>query len=102
MKDVHVDSVIQADPDETKHLINTGVTCSNINEVSHIMNKENRPSDKERDKPPPPSQNPTNPQRSRTSVFIVEDSTIKKVDGYLLTSSLKYQYLVKTKPFATA
>ena len=70
-----------------------GVTSSNINEVSHIMNKENRPPDKERDKPPPPSQNPTNPQKSKTSVFIVGDSMIKKVDGYLLTSSLKHQYL---------
>ena len=98
-KDVQVDSVIQADPDETTHLTNTGVTSSNINEVSHIINKENRPPDKERDKPPPPSQNPTNPQKSKTSVFIVGDSMIKKVDGYLLTSSLKHQYLVKTRPF---
>ena len=66
------------------------------------MNKENRPPDKERDKQPPPSQNPTNLQKSKTSVFIVEDSMIKKVDGYLFTSSLKHQYLVKTKPFSTA
>ena len=94
VKDVQVDSVIQADPDETTHLTNTGVTSSNINEVSHIINKENRPPDKERDKPPPPSQNPTNPQKSKTSVFIVGDSMIKKVDGYLLTSSLKHRYLV--------
>ena len=66
------------------------------------MNKNNRPPDKERDKPPPPSQNPTNPQKSNTSVFIVGDSMIKKIDGYFLTSSLKHQYLVKTRPFSTA
>ena len=83
------------------HLINTGVTSSNINEVSHIINKENRPPDKERDKPPRTSQNPTNPQKSKT-VFIVGDSMVKKVDGYLLTSSLKHQYLVKARPFSTA
>ena len=41
VKDVQVVSVIQADPDETTHLINTGVTSSNINEVIHTMNKEN-------------------------------------------------------------
>ena len=35
MKDVQVDSVIQADPDETTHLINTGVTSSNKNEINH-------------------------------------------------------------------
>ena len=27
---------------------------------------------------------------------------IKKVDGFILTSSLKHQYLVKTRPFSTA
>ena len=96
VKDVQVDSVNQAHPDETKHLPNTGVTSSNINEMSHIINKENQPPDKERDKPQPPSQNPTNLQKSKTLVFIVGDSMIKKVDGYLLTSSLKHKYLVKT------
>ena len=69
--------------------------------MSHVVNNENRPPDKERNKPPPPSQNPTNPQKSKTSVFIVGDSMIKKVDGYLLTSSLKHQYLVKTRSLST-
>ena len=58
------------------------------------MSKENPPPDKRRDKPPPPSQNPT-------SVFIVWDCMIKKVDGYFLTSSLKDQHLVKTRTFST-
>ena len=66
------------------------------------MNKENRTSNKERDKPPPPSQNPINLQKSKISVLIVGDSMIKKVDGYLLTSSLKHQYLVEKRPFSTA
>ena len=70
--------------------------------MSHVMNKENRPPVKERDKPAPRSQNPTNPQKSKPTVFIVGDSMIKKVDGYLLTNSLKHQYLVKTRPFSTA
>ena len=35
-------------------------------------------------------------------MFIVGDSMIKKVDRYLFTSSLKHQYLVKTRPFSTA
>ena len=67
--------------------------------MSHVMNKENRPPDKERHKPPSSSQNPTIPQKSKTSVFIVGGSMIEEVDGYLLTSSLKHQYLVKTRPF---
>ena len=36
-----IDSVIQADPDETTHLTNTKVTSSDINEMRHITNKEN-------------------------------------------------------------
>ena len=63
VKDVKGDSAIQPDPNpETTHLTNTGVTSSNMNEVSHILNKENRPLDKERDKLPPPCQNSTNPK----------------------------------------
>ena len=49
VKEIQIDSVIQAHTDETTHLTNTEVTSSNINEMSHVMNKENRPTDKERD-----------------------------------------------------
>ena len=41
VKDMKIDSVIQADPDETTHLTNTKVTSSDINEMRHITNKEN-------------------------------------------------------------
>ena len=46
------------------------------------MNKKNRSPDKEGDKPSPPSQTPTDPAKSKISVFIVDGSMIKKVDGY--------------------
>ena len=70
--------------------------------MNHVINKDNRPADKGKGKAPPPYQNPTNPKKSKTSVFIVGDSMIKKVDGYLLTSSLKDQHLMKARPFSTA
>ena len=38
----------------------------------------------------------------RESAFIVGDSMIKKIDGYLLTSSISYKYTVKVRPFVTA
>ena len=69
--------------------------------MSHVMNKENRSPDEERDKPPPSSQNPNKSLKSKTSVFNVGGSIIYKVDGYLLTSSLHYQNLVKTRPFSS-
>ena len=89
------DSVTQAQSDETMHLTNTEVAFSNTNEMSHVMNKKNRSSDKKTGKSQPPSQNPTKPQKYKTSLFIVGDSMIKKIDGYLLTRFLKHQYLVK-------
>ena len=35
----------------------------------------------------------------KKKVFMIEDSMIKKVDGYLLTNSIKHKYLVKVRPF---
>ena len=58
------------------HLNNTEITSSNINEMSYVLNEENQFPDKKRDKPPPPSQNPTNLHKSKTSVFIIGDSMI--------------------------
>ena len=52
------DSVTQAQSDETMHLTNTEVAFSNTNEMSHVMNKKNRSSDKKTGKSQPPSQNP--------------------------------------------
>ena len=101
MKDIQIDRVIQVHPDEKTHLTNTEVTSSNINEMSHVINKENWGTDKEKDKPSTLSQNPANPPKSKTSVFIVWGSMIKKVHGYLLTSSLKQQCLAKIRPFST-
>ena len=66
---------------KSEEVTNTEVTFSNINKISHVMNKDNRSSYKERDKLPPTSQNPTKPKKFKTSVFIVGDSMIKKVDG---------------------
>ena len=33
---------------------------------------------------------------------MVGDSMIKKIDGYLLTSSVNYKYLVEVRPFLAA
>ena len=38
----------------------------------------------------------------KKSAFIVGDIMIKKIDGYLLTSSVNYRYTVKVRPFVTA
>ena len=42
------------------------------------------------------------PKQLKETVFIVGDSTIKNIDGYLLTKSINRKFLVKVKPFTTA
>ena len=34
--------------------------------------------------------------------FIIGDSMVKKIDGYLVTSSINHRYIVKVKPFLSA
>ena len=38
----------------------------------------------------------------KKSAFIVGDSMIKKIDGYLLTSSINHKYIVKVRSLVTA
>ena len=41
-------------------------------------------------------------KKLKETVFIVGDSMIKKIDGYLLTKSINHKFLVKVGPFRTA
>ena len=41
-------------------------------------------------------------KKSKETVFVVGDSMIKKIDGYLLTRSINHKFLVKVRPFTTA
>ena len=41
-------------------------------------------------------------KKSKETVFIIGDSMIKKIDGYLLTISINHKFLVKLRPFTTA
>ena len=36
-----------------------------------------------------------NPQETRKSAFLADDSMIKKIDGFFLTSSINYKYIVE-------
>ena len=41
-------------------------------------------------------------KQKKKKVIIIGDSMIKKIDGYLLTSSINHKYLVKVRPFLAA
>ena len=41
-------------------------------------------------------------KKSKKTVFIVGDSVIKKINGYLLTKSINHKFLVKVRPFTTS
>ena len=40
--------------------------------------------------------------KTRKTAFIIGDSMVKKIDGYLLTSSISHRYIVKVRPFLSA
>ena len=40
-------------------------------------------------------------KKSKKTVFIVADSMIKKIDGYLPTKSINHKFLVKVRPSTT-
>ena len=41
-------------------------------------------------------------KQTRKTAFIIGDSMVKKIDGYLLTRSVNYKYIVKVRPFLSA
>ena len=40
--------------------------------------------------------------KTRKTAFIIGDIMVKKIDGYLLTSSINHRYIVKVRPFLSA
>ena len=45
---------------------------------------------------------PSPSQNSKETVFILGDSMVKKLNGFLLTRKLKHKCLVKVRPFSSA
>ena len=41
-------------------------------------------------------------KQKKKKVIIIGDSMIKKIDGYLLISSINHKYLVKVRPFLSS
>ena len=44
----------------------------------------------------------TSSSNSKEAVFILGDSTVKKVNGFYLTKNIKHKFLVKVRPFSSA
>ena len=62
------------------------------NEDNSISNNNNKSNSKE---------NNIN-SKTRKTAFIIGDSMVKKIDGYLLTISINHRYIVKVIPFLSA
>ena len=94
------------DPDKTKDSINdSNVTIrrkkpnnNNNNNNNNEINSSNRNNTINKDNVTSPSQS----QTSKETVFILEDSMVKKINGFLLTRKLKHKSLVKVRPFSSA
>ena len=71
--------------------------CINSNEGNSNSNNKNNSSSKEN------NINSSNiNSKTRKTAFIIGDSMVKKIDGYLLTSSINHRYIVKVRPFLSA
>ena len=44
----------------------------------------------------------TSDRKGKPSIFIMGDSMVKKLNGYLLTKKIKHKGIVKVRPFTTA
>ena len=90
-----------------EHASNTNRTSKEThkNKDNH-KNKENEKSSKERKrkqetKETSADQN-TSDTKGKPSIFIMGDSMVKKLNGYLLTKKIKHKGIVKVRPFTTA
>ena len=71
--------------------------CIDSNEGNSNSNNNNNSSSKEN------NINSSNiNSKTRKTAFIIGDSMVKKIDGYLLTSSINHKYIVKVRPFLSA
>ena len=71
--------------------------CINSNEGNSNNNNNNNSSSKEN------NINSSNiNSKTRKTAFIIGDSMVKKIDGYLLTSSINHRSIVKVRPILSA
>ena len=73
--------------------INSKINTNNINNNS----KENTINSNVGD-----NTNTNKQKQTRKTAFIIGDSIVKKIDGYLLKSSVNHKYIVKVRPFLSA
>ena len=73
--------------------INSKINTNNINNNS----KENNISSKGGD-----NTNTNKQKQTRKTAFIIGDSMVKKIDGYLLISSFNHKHILKVRPFLSA
>ena len=73
--------------------INSKINTNNINNNSKENNINSNGGD---------NTNTKKQKQTRKTVFIIGDSMVKKIDGYLLTSSVNHKYIVKVRPFLSA
>ena len=73
--------------------INSKIKTNNINNNSKENNINSNGGD---------NTNASKQKQTRKTAFIIGDSMVKKIDGYLLTSSVNHKYIVKVRPFLSA
>ena len=76
---------------------NNNISNNNNNNSNNDNNSSNKNSTTNKDFTLPPTS-----QNSKETVFILGDSMVKKLNGFLLTRKLNHKCLVKVRPFSSA
>ena len=75
------------------------INNSNINSKINIINIKNNSKENNINSNGGHNITTNKQKQTRKTAFIIGDSMVKKIDGYLLTSSVSQKYIVKVRPF---
>ena len=78
------------------------INNSNINSKININNTNNNSKENNINSNGGENITTNKQQQARKTAFIIANSMVKKVDGYLLTSFVNHKYIVKVRPFLSA
>ena len=80
----------------------SNINSSNINSKINTNNINNNSKENDINSNGADNTNTNKQKQTRKTAFIIGDSMVKKIDGYLLTSSVNHKYIVKVRPFLSA
>ena len=80
----------------------SNINSSNINNKINTNNINSNSKENDINSNGADNTNTNKQKQTRKTAFIIGDSMVKKIDAYLLSSSVNHKYIVKVRPFLSA